>query len=159
MPYLIDGNNLIGHIPDLSLADSGSRSQLVSRLRRFQKVKNTRVILVFDGPPREELDLQDHSGLPFVILHPEPGRNADSLIEEIIKEQTDLRRFFVVSSDRDIRYFAGKNGAKSITCEDFHRELKGALREHRKESELEKTDTPPTPLEVKQWDAIFKAKK
>ncbi len=159
MPYLIDGNNLIGHIPDLSLADRESRSLLVSRLRRFQKIRNTRLILVFDGPPQDELDSNHHSGSPFSIIHPEPGRSADSRIEEIIQKQTDLRRFFVVSSDRDIRDFARQHGAKSITCADFHRELKGALREHRKEAELEKNEEPPTPLEVRQWGEIFETKK
>ncbi len=101
MPYLIDGNNLIGHIPDLSLADRESRLLLVSRLRRF----------------------------------------------------------FVVSSDRDVRDFARQHGAKSITCADFHRELKGALREYRKAAELEKNEEPPTPLEVRQWGDIFETKK
>ena len=159
MPYLIDGNNLIGHIPDLSLADGKSRSLLVSRLRRFRKVKNTRLFLVFDGPPQSRLDADRHSGGLLSIIHPEPGMSADSRIEEIIKAQTDLRRFFVVSSDREIRHFARKHGAKSITCAQFHRELKAALREHREESELEKNDETPTPLEVRQWGEVFDNKK
>jgi predicted RNA-binding protein with PIN domain len=159
MPYLIDGNNLIGHIPDLSLGDRESRFLLVSRLRRFQKIKNTRVILVFDGPPQEGLGTYHNSVSPFSIAHPEPGESADSLIEEFIREQTDLRRFFVVSSDREIRYFARKHGAKSIDCAAFYLELKGILRESREEAELQKNDEPPTPLEVRQWDDVFRTKK
>lgn len=159
MPYLIDGNNLIGHIPDLNLGDWESRSVLVSRLRRFQKVKNTRLILVFDGPPQAGLDSDHHSGIPLSIIHPEPGTSADSRIEEIIEKQTDLRRFFVVSSDREVRNFARKHGAKSITCAEFHRELKAALREHRKEAELEKNDETQSALEVRQWGEVFDTKK
>ncbi len=158
MPYLIDGNNLIGHIPDLSLADRQSRFQLVSQLDRLQKIKNTRVIVVFDGPPEEGLmtGSADHGLLS--VVYPERGKSADNIIEEIIRKQTDLRRFFVVSSDREIRYFTRKLGAKSLDCAEFHRILKGALREFRKDAELQKDEEAPTPLEIRQWNDVFRKK-
>jgi len=158
MPYLIDGNNLIGHIPNLSLADRQSRFQLVSQLDRLQKIKNTRVIVVFDGPPEEGLvtGSADHGLLS--VVYPERGKNADNIIEEIIRQQTDLRRFFVVSSDREIRYFTRKLGAKSLSCAEFHRILKGALREFRKDEELQKDEEAPTPLEIRQWNDVFRKK-
>ncbi len=155
MPYLIDGNNLIGHIPDLNLADRQSRTQLVSRLRQFQKIKNTRVSVVFDGTPEIDLMTGGAEQGPVSVLFPESGRNADSLIEEIIDKQTDLRRFFVVSSDREIRYFANKHGAKSLGCAEFHRDLKAAMRKFRKDAELLKEDESPTPLEIRQWKEMF----
>jgi predicted RNA-binding protein with PIN domain len=155
MPYLIDGNNLIGNIPDLSLGDRESRSQLVSRLRKYQRIKNTRVVVVFDGAPEMSLIAGSADQGPLSVLFPEPGRSADTLIEEIIGKETDLRRFFVVSSDREIRYSARKHGAKSLDCAEFHRDLKKALREYREDSELQKEVESPTPLEVRQWKEVF----
>ena len=159
MPYLIDGNNLIGHIPDLDLGDKHSRFQLVSRLVRFQKIHNTRVIVVFDGPPDDYLD---NSGTPpasVTVFFPDIGQSADTVIEAIIQRQTDLRRFFVVSSDREIRDFARRQGAKSVDCAEFYKEMKKAQKEFRDLAELEKQNTELSPLEIRHWGEVFKSKK
>ena len=157
MPYLIDGNNLIGHIPDLDLGDSNSRFQLISRLVRVQKIHNTRVTVVFDGPPDDFLENRGSLQTPVSVFFPEAGQTADTVIEAIIQRQTDLRRFFVVSSDREIRAFARRQGAKSIDCGEFHREMKKAQKEYRDLAELEKQDEELSPLEVRQWGEIFKS--
>ncbi len=159
MPYLIDGNNLIGHIPDLDLGDRSSRFQLISRLLRFQKINNTRVIVAFDGPPDDRLDNSGSHPSPVSVLFPETGQNADAVIEAVIQRQTDLRRFFVVSSDREIRHFARRQGAKSIDCAEFYKEMKAAQKEYRDQAELEKENEDLSPLEIKQWGEVFKSKK
>jgi hypothetical protein len=46
-----------------------------------------------------------------------------------------------------------------MSCKEFNREFKTALKEHKKSQELEKTFAPPSPLEINQWLKIFKAKK
>ncbi|MCK5220283.1 MAG: NYN domain-containing protein, partial [Candidatus Aminicenantes bacterium] len=51
MPYIIDGNNLIGSSPDISLEDSNSRKEIVAIVKKFQKKKNSKIIVVFDGEP------------------------------------------------------------------------------------------------------------
>ncbi len=158
MPYLIDGNNLIGTLPDLDLNDLESRHELIRRLLAFQKIKKTRILLVFDGPP--DSSIPNITSVPLFKIHfPEEGKNADTVIKKLISQETDTRRFFVVSSDRDIKAFAKKNGAVRIDSREFHRELKRALKKYKKQRELDKDVSLPTPLEVDHWKNIFKKQK
>lgn len=159
MPYLIDGNNLLGFIAPSKFKNLRSKYDLVSKLRIFQRLKRTRVILVFDGYPNLNLPSEYYRGKKFLILFPPPDQNADQVIKEIILKQTDLRRFFVVSSDREIKNFARVKGAKALSCEDFSRQLGKVLKESKKTREEEKNVSSPSPLEVNQWLEIFKGKK
>jgi predicted RNA-binding protein with PIN domain len=159
MPYLIDGNNLIGHLPFLEIKTPDSRFELIGRLLVFQKIKNTRVIVVFDGPPDPDITEEDFKGLPFHVFYPDKGQDADEVIKKIISKETDLRRFFVVSSDREIKHFAKSKGAKSLSCEEFRKHLKKAQKKYKRVKELEKNVDLPTPLEVKFWSNIFERKK
>lgn len=159
MPYLIDGNNLIGYLPSLEIRSDESRHELISRLIVFQKVKNTRVVVVFDGPPDPDLTEEDFKGISFFVHYPDFGQNADSVIKKIISKETDLRRFFVVSSDREIISFAKSKGAQSLKCPEFNKLLKKALKKYKKIMELEKNVELPSPLEVKLWSNLFERKK
>jgi len=159
MPYLIDGNNLIGYLPTLEIKAPESRYELISRLIIFQKIKNTRVMVVFDGPPDPSLTQEDFRGMPFYVFYPDFGQNADDIIKKIISKETDLRRFFVVSSDREIKCHAKSKGAQSLNCQEFNKQLKRSLKKYRKNKEMEKNVEPPSPLEVKFWTKIFERKK
>ncbi len=159
MPYLIDGNNLIGHLPFLEIKAPGSRFELIGRLLVFQKIKNTRVIVVFDGPPDPDITEEDFKGMPFHVLYPERGQDADEVIKKIVSKETDLRRFFVVSSDREIKHFAKSKGAKILSCEEFKKHLKKAQKKFKRVKEWEKNVDLPTPLEIKFWTNIFERKK
>lgn len=158
MAYLIDGNNFIGHISPLDLKDPQSKYNLVSRLLIFQRIKKTKVFLVFDGPPDPNIAERDLHEKSLFVFYPSFEHNADMVIKEIISKQTDLRRFYVVSSDREIRTYAKSNGASTLNCKDFNRRLKEALKEYKKISALEKNVSEPSPLEVNHWIDIFKRK-
>ncbi len=158
MPYLIDGNNFLGFITPSGFKDQRAKHDLVLRLRVFQKLKGTKVILVFDGHPDPNLPLKTYREKKFLVLYPAPDQNADQLIKEIILKQTDLRRFIVVSSDREIKNFAQAKGAKALNCEEFSRQLRKSWKEIKKAREEEKSVSPPSPLEVDQWLEIFKGK-
>ncbi len=51
MPLLIDGHNLIGHSPDLSLSDPNDEAKLIARLRRYVARTDRQVTVVFDTNP------------------------------------------------------------------------------------------------------------
>lgn len=159
MAYLIDGNNFIGYSSPADLRDPRSRYRLVSKLQRFQRQKNTRVIVVFDGNPDPNLSGEKYRGGKFSVIFPFFDQNADEVIKKTISRQTDRRRFYVVSSDREIKNFARRKGAKPLTCEEFERELKRALKEHKESQADKKNVSPPTSFEVDQWIKIFKDKK
>ncbi len=157
MAYLIDGNNLLGRVAPEELRQRSGRDGLVVKLLAFQKVTHTRIHLVFDGNPERE-----RTAVPvnpkFTILYPGEGQTADDVIEDVVRRLTDRRRFFVVSSDRAVREFAKENGVTAVTSEAFAKELKSALKERKKQKEMEKHVRTPSPLEVDLWDEVFKAK-
>lgn len=157
MAYLIDGNNLLGRIAPHELREPGGREGLVARLLAFQRVTRTRIHLVFDGSPEPEPTV--HVVNPkFTIHFPGHGRNADDVIGELITRQTDRRRFFVVSSDRAIRGLAKSKGLRSVSSDEFAREVKKALRERRDQRAMEKKVEDASPLEVDLWDEVFRSK-
>jgi predicted RNA-binding protein with PIN domain len=157
MAYLIDGNNLLGRIAPDELRQRSGRDGLVVKLLAFQRVTRTRIHLVFDGnPERERTEVPVNP--KFTILYPGEGQSADDVIEDVIRRLTDRRRFFVVSTDRAVREFAKENGVTPVTSELFAKELKAALKERRKQKEMEKHVDSPSPLEVDLWDEVFKRK-
>jgi len=157
--YLIDGSNFIGYASPRSLKDPQAKYRLASRLLIFQRLKKTRVLLVFDGTPDLNLIGETFQKKKFSVFFPSSGGNADETIKEIISKQTDLRRFFVVSSDREIKRFAQSKRATPLSSKEFNRELQTALKEHRKSLEIEKKVTSLSPLEINQWLKIFKDEK
>jgi predicted RNA-binding protein with PIN domain len=157
MAYLIDGNNLLGRIAPDELRERSGRDGLVVRLLAFQRVTRTRIHLVFDGNP--EATPTDIAVNPkFTIHYPGAGQSADDVIRDMLAEQTDRRRFFVVTSDRAIRELAKKRGLEAVTSDTFARELKAAIKEGKKRRELEKRTETPTGLEVDLWDEVFRSK-
>ncbi len=158
MPYLIDGSNLIGHIPYLTLDDPRSKYRLVAQLLAFQRIKKIKIILVFDGPPDLHLIGKEFRRKKFAIIYPSHDENADSIIKTWIEKQTDLRRFYVISSDREIKLFARMNGAKVKGCDEFHKELKAFLKGYQDAKAMKKSDKPLSPLEVNHWLEVFESK-
>ena len=157
MPYLIDGNNVIGQAADLDLGDPRSRDGLILKLLAFQRVTRKRIRLVFDGSPEGEaavLAVNDK----FTVHHPPAGESADDVLEAMIARGVDRRQTVVVSSDRGLRDFARAHGVRTLTSPEFVREVRAALRERRAARELEKHDRPPSPLETKLWHEVFRTK-
>lgn len=159
MAYLIDGNNVLGYTSSCGSKGASSRLQLIRQLAIFQKVKKSRVLLVFDGPPEPNFACGNPKKNKFAVLSPPPGENADSLIKEFISGKTDVRRLTLVSSDRELRAFAREKGAKTLSSKEFHTQLKKVLGEYRKARELEKKDDPLSPLTLRLWEEAFTPKK
>lgn len=158
MAYLIDGNNLLGRISREELRDRAGRDGLIVRLLAFQRVKRRRIFLVFDGKPDGEMNVVTVNE-KFTILYPDAGQTADDVIKDFIGRQTDKRKFFVVSSDRDIKDAARARGLGTISSDDFFREIKEALRERKQQREMEKTEGESSPLEIHLWNEVFKPKR
>jgi predicted RNA-binding protein with PIN domain len=157
MAYLIDGNNLLGRISREELKDRRGRDGLIIRLLAFQKVVRRRIYLVFDGKPEGEL-AEVRINDKFTIHYPDEGSSADDVIKGFLERQTDRRNFIVVSSDRDIKDFARARGIKAVGSDEFFVELKKALRERKKQREMEKRVGEPSTLEVRLWDEVFRKK-
>jgi len=157
MAYLIDGNNLLGHIYAGFHRDPAHRAVLVRKLQVFQRQTRTRVILVFDGRAPDDFPAPGKD--KFTILFPPPGESADAVIVDYIENHPDRRNLVVVSSDREIRLIARESGATSRRCDEFNRELKKSLRQSREAREMDKNEENATALEITLWTEAFARKK
>lgn len=113
MPYIIDGDNLIGSSPDIVLEDPEARSKLIYIVQKFQENKNSNVTLVFDGEPENGVQREDIN-TKFCVRYPQYGNSADDEIKNILEGFHYFKDVTLVSSDRELKAFAKKKGAKTI---------------------------------------------
>jgi predicted RNA-binding protein with PIN domain len=117
------------------------------------------MIVVFDGPPDPKITDQSFPDKALTVHYPDRGHNADGIIKDIISKRARERRFYVVSSDREIKDYARDNGIKPLSCEEFNKQLKVALKENKNLKEMDKETRLPSPLEINHWAEIFEKKK
>lgn len=127
MPYLIDGHNLIAHLPDLRLDDPDDEAKLVMKLRGFAAARGKRCIVVFDhGLPGGSSRLSTPS--VEVIFASAAATNADRIIQERIRGVTDAPNWVVVSSDNEVLADARRHGMRPMRCDKFAVYLSGQAR-------------------------------
>jgi predicted RNA-binding protein with PIN domain len=126
MTYIIDGHNLIPHIPGLYLADMDDEDALITQLQVFHRVSRRAVEVFFDNAPA------GHSGKKrkglIDVHYVRAGRTAD---DAILKHLKDLgkgaKNVTVVSSDRQVAAGARSYHADVKESPVFARELQAAL--------------------------------
>lgn len=116
MPYLIDGDNLLGTWPERKRSDA-ERRKLALELDRFALRRQRRVLVVFDGtaPP----GMQVGAGARFAGK----GKTADEVILEILRNQGDRRGWIVVTSDRSLGDQCRYLQARLERCHEFRKRL------------------------------------
>ena len=149
MPLLIDGHNLIGKIPGLSLADPDDEVELVRRLQRYCRHRRRRAVVVFDAGV-----LGGRSGAlstPEVeVVFAPAGRRADDVIQERLRKIRDPAGWLVVSSDREIQRIARQAGARVVSAEEFVAEMRAPpSAPHKKQAPRMSED------EIQEWLDLF----
>lgn len=151
MPYLIDGNNLIGFISNFSQNDPRSRLDLLSQLWLFQRTTRTRLSVVFDGPSEPNLVDECRLWPKFQLYFARPGEKADEVILSLIQQSQQPRTIILVTSDRELQAMGRTRGVRLLTSAEFARKLKKILKEKKKAMEFRKPRFSPSPLEMKIW--------
>jgi predicted RNA-binding protein with PIN domain len=105
MPYIVDGHNLLGQTPGLSLTSPEDRRELVATV-------------FFDGEPPEGWRADLHLG-GVRVLHSGRGRSADDAILEMIRRSRAPSDVTLVTSDRALYERARHLGAKGILGHKF----------------------------------------
>ncbi len=124
MPYLIDGHNLIAHIPDISLADPHDEVKLVERLKQYMMRKRKKCTVVFDnGLPGGVSANLSNSQVEVLFAH--SRARADDLIRERLDRRHDPGYWQVVSSDQEVADAARARGVRVISSAEFARMLAG----------------------------------
>ena len=118
LPYLIDGNNLLGSWGGPAVPGDG-RVEVVRRVVEFCRASGARATLVFDGAPfRPELGGQHLGGV--AIRFPPAGSDADSVIRELIDQAPRPGELTVVSSDKAVYSYARTRGASAMRAREWN---------------------------------------
>jgi hypothetical protein len=159
MPYLIDGHNLIGQLPDMDLADPDDEAKLVLKLRRFAGQTGKRIIVVFDAglPGGVSTKLSTHSVK--VRFAPE-SLSADHVLRDVIRRIDNAVGWIVVSSDVEVTDLAELRGMRCIPSHQFAKELAAPARPNRRNTQpIETSDKKANPRlsrsEIEEWLRVF----
>jgi len=148
VPILIDGHNLIGRLPGISLADADDEDALLRLLRSFRARTGKAITVVFDPGVSSTLSQSRKIGGVQVISAPY-GSTADALILRRVAQAKDRRGLTVVTSDRELAVAIERLGARVQSAEAFAAQLEPP------EAGPSRREQPPSPEEVEQWLALF----
>ena len=117
MPYLIDGDNLLGTWRGRDRTDDERRA-LAHELSRLAVRTGRRVVVVFDGP--ETAGVRSGADVRFAGH----GHSADERILALLRDQADRRGWIVVTSDRSLGDRCRHLGARIERCDRFRARLR-----------------------------------
>lgn len=101
MPILIDGHNLIGRLPSLSLQDPDDEQQLVALLRPYRSRTGKAITVVFDPGAEFALPQARRQG-GIEVVFASQGSSADEVILRRVQRSRDRAGIVVVTSDRSL---------------------------------------------------------
>jgi predicted RNA-binding protein with PIN domain len=149
VPVLIDGHNLIGRLPMLSLQDPDDEEKLVRLLQSYRGRTGKAVMVVFDpGIVPGWSQARRHGGVE-VAFAPH-GSSADVVIASKLRRSRDPQSWQVVTSDRRLADTVEQLGARVLSADDFALELGSVQPES-----TDWKDLPPSPEEVEKWLNLF----
>jgi predicted RNA-binding protein with PIN domain len=154
VPYLIDGNNLLGSWGGPRHRGDDGRTEVVRRVAAFCRARGARAILVFDGRPfRPDLDAQQLGAVS--LRFPGEGRDADSLVRRIVDESPRPGELLVVTSDKALYSYAKTRGAAVLRAHEWNALERGttshARASRRRPSATEAGEKPDRETDVEGW--------
>ena len=125
MPYLIDGNNLLGSWGGPAVPGDG-RLEVVRRVAAFCRDKGARATIVFDGAPfRADLEGQTLGAVS--LRFPPQGQDADTVIREMVDRAARPGELVVVTSDKPVYSYARTRGAQVLRAHEWNALARGAV--------------------------------
>jgi predicted RNA-binding protein with PIN domain len=138
MPYLIDGNNLLGSWGRLRPGHD-DRTEVVRRVAAFCRDRGARATVVFDGGPLRSDQPSQQLG-PVSVRVPPPGRDADSVIRELVEAARRPAELIVVTSDKALYSYVKTRGAAAMRAREWNTLARGAATRRRSAPAGEKPD-------------------
>ncbi len=118
MPYLIDGNNILGSWGGPT-AEDDRRGDVVRRVAAFCRARGARATIVFDGHPlRPDMAAQDLG--PVSVRVPPPGGDADGVIRMLVDVAARPAELIVVTSDKALYSYARTRGASVLRAHEWN---------------------------------------
>ncbi len=113
MPYLLDGNNLVGSARRTSRPSEEDCEALIREVADRLRRTKARAVLFFDGPGRRGGSLG-----PLTIRYSERS-SADDLIVQMIADARAPREYTVVTADQGLARRVRDRGGKAVRPDDF----------------------------------------
>jgi predicted RNA-binding protein with PIN domain len=118
MPYLVDGHNLIPHLPGVSLGDLEDEQALIHLLQSFATQQRTRIEVFFDQAPPSWARSQSFGTVKAHFIR--QGSTADrAIISRLQKIGKEAKNWTVVTSDREILAEAKSIASKTLPSSVF----------------------------------------
>jgi len=149
VPILVDGHNLIGRLPMLSLQDPDDEEKLVRLLLSYQARVGKRITVVFDHGPGAGLGRIPSSG-GVEVLFAARGSTADAVIARRVRRSADAKGGLVITSDRQLADTVKGLGARVQSSDDFSGKLSSG-----DDEAPDWRETPPSSEEIHEWLTMF----
>ena len=154
MRYLVDGHNLIPHIPGLRLEALDDEMDLIRQLQAFCALGGHQVEVYFDNAPPGGVGMRRFGKVTAHFVR--AGSTADAAIaRRLISLGRGARQWCVVSADRSVQAAARASQAEVLTSPEFTLRMKTSPRV----PVAEKRETPLNSDEVDEWLQIFQPKR
>jgi predicted RNA-binding protein with PIN domain len=118
VPYLIDGNNLLGSWGGPRGDDDG-RAQVVRRVAAFCRARNVKATVVFDGHPLRPDMASQELGLVSLRVPPQ-GEDADTVIRGLVERAPRPAELIVVTSDKALYSYVKTLGASVLRAHEWN---------------------------------------
>jgi predicted RNA-binding protein with PIN domain len=157
MNYMIDGHNLIAHLPGLTLSMPDDEEQLIGLLNRFGETQRGKLEAYFDDAPAGQAGKRNFGRVQAHFV------TERSTADEAIKTRLGrlgktAHSWIVVTSDRSVQAAARERHARVMKSEDFAQLLLATIRSG-STGEPSPADLPLSQAEVDEWLKIFKERK
>ncbi len=154
--YVIDGYNLAHKIPEvarfLKKKDFYSAiDRLVHIVQSRLNVRRNRVIIVFDG--KKGVFAYPHNTYAVEIRFSRKPQEADDVIRELLRHQSDTSNWIVISSDNEILKTARDLGAHFIRSESFYQT--SDVSKHHDAARETKEKYNPQNIDLDYWLTVF----
>ncbi|MGE5601947.1 MAG: NYN domain-containing protein [Nitrososphaerales archaeon] len=129
MAYIIDGHNLIGVLPDISLAQPDDEARLVDLLLSFRARGAREMIVFFDsnplraGNPPHTPARSIPSRLGMEVRYAPPGKTADDAIADFLRASRQPGQYAVVTNDAALIARVKSLGASVLRANEFSAQM------------------------------------
>ncbi len=152
MTLIIDGHNLIPHLPGVALSDPDDEDKLIKIIQDYCRVKGISAEIYFDGAPPGFAGKKQFGKVRAHFVR--TGITADEAIMSHLKMLGKrAKNMSVVSSDRQVQQAARAVHAKVISAASFSKEWQQIVEET---PEFDPRSRLLSEEEVADWERLFR---
>ncbi len=126
MIIVIDAYNILKQVITKQEISEKDRIHFIAQMGRYAKIKQHKMIIVFDGGPYEWVHKEKSNGI--TVMYSGVNESADDVIKHYLEDH-QTKDLLLVSSDREINAVASHFDIPSIDAKDFYILVKHALHE------------------------------